>query len=306
MRFRNSRRAKLRCESLEERWCLSASVGWDGPGQGSADLTYYVANSPSSLSEADVKAALETAFAAWADVADVTFTETELSGVLDSIDIKFASIDGEGGVLAQAYFPDDVNSGRIAGDIIFDSSEVWEVGNDLGSAAVDLVWVAVHEIGHALGLEHSDAADSVMATSVSPTQAFTQLAASDIDAILQLYAPVETDAGVADPVDPGVPADSGDSVPTDDTPDGELPDDDSSDQDPPNDEYPADDGSEDEDTPTDEAPPFRRFPRARFGNRGFHFSGLGRFAFPHRGEIEADQLAISSARFGVWHFGHWR
>lgn len=123
------RERSLRLEPLESRMCMSASVGWDGPGQGSASLTYYVADVPSSmgLSQDEVEAALDSALDAWAEVAAVTFTETSSPGLQDSIDFDFGPIDGSGGTLAQAYLPDDVNPARIAGDIQFDTAESWEI-----------------------------------------------------------------------------------------------------------------------------------------------------------------------------------
>ena len=147
--MRWSRRAY---ELLESRRCLS-SVGWDGLGQGGASLSYYVGDVPAS------------------------------------IDFSFVPLDGPGGTLAQAYLPDDVNFGRIAGDVQFDIDEHWEFGNAQRNAATDLLLVAVHEIGHALGLEHSDNPSSVMYPSVSPNSAFQGLSPGDVDAILELYAP---------------------------------------------------------------------------------------------------------------------
>src|SRR4051794_18439431 len=135
MRRRTSTRHTMTLEFLEDRLCLAGSVGWDGAGRGGAALTYYIANAPASLSQAAVNAALETAPNAWSSVAAITFTQTNQANRPDSIDFSFRSLDGPGGELAQGYFPDDVNAARIAGDVQFDSSEQWEVGNARGGAA---------------------------------------------------------------------------------------------------------------------------------------------------------------------------
>ena len=213
-------------DCLETRLCLS-SVGWDGPGLGSAELTYFIGGAPSSLNQAEVEATLQQALEVWSDVVDVQFTQTSMRGQRDSIDFQFAPIDGAGGTLAQAYLPDDVNSARIAGDITFDTSETWEIGNRLGSRAFDLLWVAVHEIGHALGLDHSRAGGSVMNDTVSPNQSFARLSAADIDAALALYAAADTEPPLVN-LDPDVgPSTEGKSPELPTTPDkpaDELPD----------------------------------------------------------------------------------
>ncbi len=185
---RATKRRRLAAEPLEARRLLAASLGWDGPGLGSAELTYTIRNAPSSLSQAEVSAAIDTAFDAWASVVDITFTQVNQTGLRDSIDISFTNIDGSGRTLAQAYFPDDVNPARIAGDIQFDSSEIWEVGNSRGNRAFDLVWVAAHEIGHSLGLDHLPEFGSVLQAFVSPNQSFAGLSTSDVTAIRRLYA----------------------------------------------------------------------------------------------------------------------
>lgn len=181
------RNRQLLVESMERRDLLS-SQGWDGPGLGSASLTYYIGEIPSEIDEAQFRSGIEDALNVWASVADVTFEETNSPRRRDSIDITFGSIDGAGGTLAQAYLPDDVTFGRLAGDIEFDSDESWEFGNARRGAATDIVLVAIHELGHSLGLEHTDNPASIMFPSVSPNATFQGLHQSDIDAILSLYA----------------------------------------------------------------------------------------------------------------------
>jgi Ca2+-binding RTX toxin-like protein len=175
------------------------SQGWDGAGQGSAALTYYLGDVPTafSLSTADVQATITQAFDVWAAVVDVSFTQTTTPGLSDSIDITFDNIDGTGSTLAFAYFPDDLNSNPLAGDIQFDTSETWEIGNDQGSAAFDFLLVAVHEVGHAIGIDHSDNSDSVMFPSSGASDFFTALDATDVAAARTIYAAIgET------PIDP--------------------------------------------------------------------------------------------------------
>jgi hypothetical protein len=185
---RAARRRSLAAEGLEPRLCLASSVGWDGPGRGSAVLTYYIANTPASLGQAAVNNAIRTALNAWQAVVDVTFVQTFVPRLPRSIDIRFGPIDGSGRVLAETYLPDDLNPALLAGDVTFDAAERWEVGNGRGRAAFDLVQVAVHELGHALGLGHSRAAGTVMYPTVSPSTRFTALASNDIRMAQSLYA----------------------------------------------------------------------------------------------------------------------
>ena len=265
----NSRKNNSNYELLESKRML-ASVGWDGAGQGTAELTYFIGEAPTEVGQETFENVIEQALDAWSDVVDVTFTQTDFANQRDSLDITFRRLDGEGGTLAQAYLPDDVNRARIAGDIQFDSSENWEVGNGQGSRATDLLYVAVHEIGHALGLEHSDVNGSVLEATVSPNQFFTSLDDDDRDAALALYAPAvvtidptiptDTETTTDDPV---TPVDETDTTETE----TETPvDSDTTDQET-GEEETTDTGEETDDDDSDDEQTDREERRRRFWNR---------------------------------------
>lgn len=59
--------------------------------------------------------------------------------------------DGEHGTLAHAFFPSSRMGDLIEGDVHFDADERWSTNPALG---YDLLWVATHELGHSLGLDH--------------------------------------------------------------------------------------------------------------------------------------------------------
>ncbi len=134
---------------------------WDGPGLGCADLTYHFENGTPDISGNDEWQVVRDAFAEWVNYAGLTFTETGTAGLANSIDILWAAgdhgdgnpFDGPSGTLAHAYFPE------FGGDMHFDEAENWTTTG----GGIDLFAVAVHEIGHALGLRHSENDAAVMA-----------------------------------------------------------------------------------------------------------------------------------------------
>jgi len=175
---------------------VAVSVGWDGVGLGSANLKYYFANNTSKLSATVARQACRDQMAKWAAVAAVTFTETTVPQQPYSIDIGWYSgdhgdgspFDGPGGVLAHAFYPNDINSEPIAGDLHFDEDETWSIGS---AGGIDIQWVALHEIGHSLGLGHSSDPTAVMYPFYDGTREAI-LQKDDINGILSIYGQAQT------------------------------------------------------------------------------------------------------------------
>jgi hypothetical protein len=75
------------------------------------------------------------------------------------------------------------------GDIHFDTAETWKIG--FGGSGFDIFTVAAHEIGHAIGLDHTTVPSSLLNAFYS--EAFGGLQADDIAGAQHLYgAPVTT------------------------------------------------------------------------------------------------------------------
>lgn len=174
--------------------------GWDGSGQGIFDVKYYFGTmtSDNGLTAGSIHSAFLIAFNAWSDATNnnLTFTETLVAGENNSIDISFESVvhgdtfDFGSGTLAHAFFPNDINAESIAGDLHMNDEDFsWEIGNGLGGAAFDITRIAVHEIGHSIGLGHtaSGFSGNIMDPTVSPTGLFAGLSTEDINAVCSLY-----------------------------------------------------------------------------------------------------------------------
>src|SRR5918993_2655293 len=150
------------------------------------DITYVFVNGTGQL-DGDVERDLvRRAFALWAEQTALTFTEVTDNNA--DIVIGWAvgdhgdgdPFDGPGDVLAHASFPNPYDNSQVF--LHFDDDERWV---DSETRNVDLLTVAAHEIGHTLGLAHSNDPDALMFPSYNGPRRF--LGDDDIAGVQSLY-----------------------------------------------------------------------------------------------------------------------
>ncbi|RUS90963.1 hypothetical protein EGW08_001267 [Elysia chlorotica] len=137
----------------------------------------------------DQRASIELAFRMWSEVIPINFKEDN-DGHINSVDIEIAfgkgshqdcdhDFDGNGGEIAHSW---------NIGDMHFDDDESFRSLGSAGHDGIYLLRVAVHEIGHVLGLAHTNKSQSIMYAIYRGAQASQfELSHDDRQDIQQIY-----------------------------------------------------------------------------------------------------------------------
>lgn len=184
----------------------TADLKWGDPTLGtesgtiywSADLSDGLVYDGSLYGTADFEAALQEAFDTWEMVASVDFERAADPADAD-LTIDMAPLAGSTvGVAYYSYFVLPGTDQIIDASIDMDSLESWAPFGE-----TDLNWyaVALHEIGHTLGLEHVNDTTEIM----NPVISTDRLGDGDIAGVRELYGFDATDTDMPPPPAPDAP-----------------------------------------------------------------------------------------------------
>ncbi|NQZ58947.1 MAG: matrixin family metalloprotease [Lentisphaeraceae bacterium] len=128
-------------------------------------------------------AEIQAAFDSWEAVSGLGFVFGGTStGDFAQIRIGAHTFDGVNGVLGHAFEIDNNGAGLVS-DFHFDKDETWDL--KLSDPGLSIFQVAAHEIGHAIGLAHTEIAGSLMNAFYS--EVFIGPQADDIAGAEHLY-----------------------------------------------------------------------------------------------------------------------
>lgn len=146
-------------------------------------LTYFI-NQPDrwdEIREPEVSAAFDFAFKSWEAVCNIHFTRTN-NPQQAHIWIGHRGIDRKFGTLAWSELADQTTRQK---EQRYDKFEDWKFEANPGGDFIDLGAVGAHEIGHVIGIDHHNEANSLMNPTYNPRIRIPQPA--DIRRAVQRY-----------------------------------------------------------------------------------------------------------------------
>jgi regulation of enolase protein 1 (concanavalin A-like superfamily) len=186
--------AMLACEGTVTADGIVASYstvgeGWDGEGRHSAALSFFLQYPSIDVSADAQRGEIQRAMAEWSRYVDVRWIPAAGAGESRSVNILWGPTEhGDGypfsaDTLAHTFYPAPWAPESIAGDMHFNENYLWGVRDE---TRYDIFSVALHELGHALGLAHSSNPGAVMYPMYRGL--VSGLSSEDIQGVRSLYA----------------------------------------------------------------------------------------------------------------------
>ena len=200
-KLNQKKRSKLFFQILEDRCLLNAHVA-DFLGMGNYTISIAPDDTPFGQQVSNLSSVFDQRFGAdawrneirdaiqtWVPHANINIgfvdDDGSAAGALGPWrgderfgDVRVFGVTLDDALWAKAIHTDARVVGSLAGDLVFNTNADWTSLDQIRSAAI-------HEIGHVLGLEHSESADSVM--NISDDSLKHDLSDADIEAVQSLY-----------------------------------------------------------------------------------------------------------------------
>lgn len=140
------------CKHSREELAVAANSRW-----GTKVISYFIRSYPTQLIHARTDAVFATAFANWEAVCDLRFIKAsgadEANIVVDTGRGSRAGVDGPLNILAWCQLPPGSSfNGQL--QMMLDGDEQWT--DDPNSTGIQMLNVVAHELGHGLGLSHTN------------------------------------------------------------------------------------------------------------------------------------------------------
>jgi Matrixin/Putative peptidoglycan binding domain len=162
------------------------------PWRKRTQITFAFNNGTTDISGNVERQAVRNAFRTWQAIIPLDFREVPLNSNPDIVvdwrnanDLDFSMV---GSVIAHSDYPPgcSVVVSSLPLPLHFDDSEnTWSIGAAAG--AFDVESIALHEIGHLIGLDHTTVAGAVIWPSIGANTLLQRLTQDDIDGAQKLY-----------------------------------------------------------------------------------------------------------------------